>query len=86
MRQPLDDENAWENVRFSKPSGSSGNTDKINTDMFELEIFDSKGQLLGDIPLDHFVDCMKIYGNRLFILDKLRKMCVYEYRIVDLED
>jgi len=86
-RQPLEDENAWEStgsdmsgIRYFK---TGGNTNIVETDMFVLEIFDKDGMLLGKIPLTHFVNGMRIYGDRLFILDKLRKMCVYEYKIIE---
>jgi len=39
------------------------------------------GVRLGSIPLDHFADLIRIQGDRLFILDKLRRMQVHEYRI-----
>jgi len=35
------------------------------------------------IPLAHFADRVKIFGDRLYILEKDNEMCVYLYRIVD---
>ncbi|MCH7804687.1 MAG: hypothetical protein IH937_11455 [Acidobacteria bacterium] len=51
--------------------------------MIKLEVFDSEGILLGEIPLKHFVDKMRIFGDMLYIVDRLRGMQVFQYRIVD---
>ena len=60
-----------------------GNTGIVETDMFKLEVFDSEGILLGEISLKHFVTTMRIFGDRLYIVDQLRGMQVFQYRIVD---
>lgn len=61
----------------------SGNTDVVETDAFEFNIFDKDGILLTTIPLTHFVDSMKIYGDKLYIIDRMRGMQIFEYRIVE---
>ncbi|HDT11709.1 MAG TPA: 6-bladed beta-propeller [bacterium] len=58
-----------------------GNTDTRETDAYQLEVYDQEGILLGKIPVDHFVDNIRIFGDRLFLLDKGRGMQFYEYRI-----
>ncbi len=58
-----------------------GNTDVIETDMFILEVFSSEGILLGKIQLRHFIDDIRIYHDRLYILDKIRGMRYYVYKI-----
>ena len=63
---------------------TTGNTDITETNMYILEVFDKEGILLTRFPITHFIDGMRIYGDRLFILDKLRTMCIYEYKIIDL--
>jgi hypothetical protein len=50
-------------------------------DAYKLEVFDAKGVLLGSIPLDFFADCIFIYGNRLFLMDKDRGPQFREYKI-----
>lgn len=60
-----------------------GNTDVRKTDMYELEIYDPQGILLGKLPIDHFIDDIKIKADRLYLLDKLRGMQYYEYKIID---
>ncbi|MCP4727601.1 MAG: 6-bladed beta-propeller [bacterium] len=60
-----------------------GNTDLITTDMYKLEVFSPDGDLLGTIPLPHFCDQVRIFGDRLYILDKYRGMNYYEYKIVE---
>lgn len=58
-----------------------GNTELQKTDMYKLEVFDPDGVLLGEIPLDHFVDGIFIENGRLFLPDKLRGTKFYEYKI-----
>jgi hypothetical protein len=62
---------------------TTGNTDLRTTDAFKLEIFDPDGVLLGEIPLAHFADVIRISGDRLFLIDRERGVTVYEYRIVE---
>lgn len=62
---------------------TEGNTDVRTTDAFRLEIFDPDGVLLGEIPLTHFVDVIRIFGDRLFLIDRERGVTVYQYRIVE---
>jgi sugar lactone lactonase YvrE len=62
-----------------------GNTDLQETDMFKLEIFDGDGILLGEIPLGRFVDEIYIEKDRLFLLDQMRGVKYFEYRIVEKE-
>jgi sugar lactone lactonase YvrE len=58
-----------------------GDTDLRETDAYKLEIFDPDGVLLGEIPLDIFVDGIFIYGDRLFLMDSLRGTQFHEFRI-----
>lgn len=52
-----------------------------STDAYKLEVFDADGALLGSLPLDFFVDGIFIFGDRLFLLDRLRGTQFKEYRI-----
>lgn len=58
-----------------------GDTDLRKTDAYKLEIFDPDGVLLGEIPLDVFVDGIFINGDRLFLMDSLRGTQFHEFRI-----
>lgn len=60
-----------------------GDTERRTTDMFKLEIFAPDGVLLGEIPLTHFVDMIRIHKDRLFLLDADRGVCFYEYKFVE---
>lgn len=60
-----------------------GNTDLQVTDAYKLEIFAPDGVLLGEIPLNHFVDGIRIHKDSLFLLDKERGAKYYQYKIVD---
>ena len=62
---------------------TEGNTDLRTTDAYKLEIFDSDGVLLGEIPLTHFVNSIRICSNNLFLLDQERGVTFYQYRIIE---
>lgn len=89
-RQLRDDEKVQAEVRVMMDGGGRramsmkpvGSTDIRQTDAFRLEVFSPEGELLGMLPLVHFVDDLVINGDRLYILDKMRGSQYYEYRIV----
>ncbi len=62
---------------------TKGNTDLQETDMYALEIFDRDGVLLGEIPLSQFVDKITIQNDSLFLLDQMRGVKYYQYRIIE---
>jgi sugar lactone lactonase YvrE len=62
---------------------TEGNTDLRTTDAFRLDIFGPDGVLLGELPLTHFADVIRIAGDRLFLIDRERGVTVYQYRIVE---
>ena len=62
---------------------TEGNTDLRTTDAYKLEIFDSDGVLLGEIPLTHFVNSIRIIGDNLFLLDQERGVTFYQYKIIE---
>jgi sugar lactone lactonase YvrE len=59
-----------------------GNTDLRTTDMYKLEIFATDGILLGEIPLNHFADTIRIIKDNLFLLDLDRGVKYYQYKII----
>lgn len=61
---------------------AEGDTDLRTTDAYKLEIFDPDGVFLGEIPVDSFIDGVFIFGDRLFLLDRLRGTRFTEYKIV----
>jgi hypothetical protein len=64
----------------------SGNTDVQETDTYQLQVYDPEGVLLGNIPLDKFVDDIHIDKDRIYLLDQMRGMQYYEYKIVEKQD
>ncbi|MFC1564615.1 NHL repeat-containing protein [candidate division KSB1 bacterium] len=86
-RQEKEDERVGMSTSISTNEGVtqkvSGNTDLRETDMFQLELFDSEGVLLYTYQLDHFCDAIKIYGDRLYILDQKRGNQFFVYKIVE---
>jgi hypothetical protein len=62
---------------------TTGNTDLRTSDSYKLEIFDADGILLGEIRLTHFVDAIRIIGDNLFLLDQVRGVTFYHYKIIE---
>lgn len=62
---------------------TKGNTDLRTSDSYKLEIFDADGILLDGIRLTHFVDAIRIIGDNLFLLDQLRGVTFYHYKIIE---
>jgi hypothetical protein len=60
-----------------------GNIDLRTTDMYKLEIFAADGILLGEIPLNHFSDSIRIIKDNLFLLDLDRGVKYYHYKIIE---
>jgi sugar lactone lactonase YvrE len=89
-RQIKEDERVATNVQVSMNGAQrstsysvQGNTDVQNTDMYQLEVYDPEGVLLGSIPLDKFVDGIHIEKNRVYLLDQLRGMQYHVYKIIE---
>lgn len=61
----------------------TGNTDVMETDMYQLEIYAPDGILLGKLQLNQFVDDIWIEKDRIYLLDKMRGMQYYEYKIIE---
>jgi len=79
-------------IHFAGEGGQLEATDTLKTsessrtDAFVFHVFEKNGDFLGTIPLTHFADNVKIFGDRLYILEKDNEMCVYEYRIIELNN
>jgi len=85
-RQIKEEEQVYTITRSSQAGTTTetkGNTDLQKTDMYALEIFDADGALLGEIPLDIFVDEIYIANDHLFLLDQMRGVKYYQYKIVE---
>jgi len=90
-RQIKEEESVQTNVRAQRSSSGeramsisvAGNTDVRETDMYQLEVYAPDGVLLGKLPLSHFVDGIRINKDNLYLLDKMRGMKYYEYKIID---
>lgn len=87
-RQTKEEEQVGVNINMTMSGGerkmsrkAEGNTDLRTTDMYKLEVFGQEGELLGSLPLDHFVDGIYIRGERLFLWDAMRGAKFFEYRI-----
>lgn len=87
-RQPRENEQVDINMSVSMSGGErkmsmkpAGKTDLRTTDIYKLEVFSPDGELLGSLPVDHFVDGIIIKGDRLFLWDALRGAKFYEYKI-----
>lgn len=87
-RQPKKEEQVGMMIGMTSVGGKrtmsykvSGDTELRKTDMFKLEIYGPDGVLLGEIPVDIFIDGIFIEGDTLFILDKMRGAQFHEYKI-----
>jgi len=60
-------------------------TDKNNIPVYSTEfyIFDNEGILLGKLPVPEIDGWMRIFQDRLYLIESFQNMCVYEYKIVD---
>jgi beta-lactamase regulating signal transducer with metallopeptidase domain len=50
---------------------------------FVLNVFDSSGVLQGTLPIDEVFYDFRIFGDRLFLVDRMGMMTVTDYRIVE---
>jgi len=90
-RQIKEEESVNIGVRVTQGAGGArsvgmsvgGNTDVRETDVYQLEVYAPGGMLLGKLPLNQFVDNIRIINNRLFLLDSMRGMQYYEYKIIE---
>lgn len=89
-RQLKEEEQAGMRIQMTMSGGersismkADGNVEVLNTDAYRLEIYDPDGVLLGTIPLDRFVDGIRIEQDRLFLFDRMRGAQVLEYRIIE---
>jgi DNA-binding beta-propeller fold protein YncE len=89
-RQIKEEEKVGMNVQVSMMGAQrsasysvEGNTDVQETDMYQLEIYDPEGILLGTIQLDKFADDIHLAKDRIYILDRMRGMQYYVYKIIE---
>jgi hypothetical protein len=90
-RQIKEEESVNIGVRITMGAGGTrsvgmsvgGNTDVRETDVYQLEVYAPGGILLGKLPLNQFVDDIRIIKDRLFLLDRMRGMKYYEYKIIE---
>ncbi len=89
-RQIKEDERVDMNVQVSMMGAQrstsysvQGNTDVQETDMYQIEIYDPEGVLLGTIQLDKFADDIHIAKDRVYIQDRMRGMQYYVYKIIE---
>jgi hypothetical protein len=90
QRQLREEEQAGMRVQMTMSGGernismkADGNVELRDTDAFRLEVYGPDGVLLGILPLDRFVDDIRIEQGRLFLIDRMRGAQVREYRIIE---
>lgn len=89
-RQIKEEEQVQTSVMVTQTGGQrsqnysvSGNTDVEETDMYQLDLYDTEGVLLGSIQLDKFADAIYIHKDMIYLLDQMRGMQYYVYKIVE---
>ncbi|MFC1513727.1 6-bladed beta-propeller [candidate division KSB1 bacterium] len=74
----------WTTTYLKEESLIKYGEDAETENQFTYEIFDSDGILLIRLPYTEiFIPIIKIFGDRLFTIDRMYSMAVYEYRIVE---
>lgn len=56
----------------------------VKTDMYEIELYDKEGQLLCKFPINHFTEKIRLFRNKLYIIENERELTIHIYRISDL--
>ena len=72
----------WVATYREQPDPEERNPESVEVDL-DFDIFDKSGIFLGKIESDRSFYKMRIFGDRLFIIDTFFTMSIYEYRIVE---
>ncbi len=83
-RQFRDDETIRTMVSVGGGTQRQGDFINRRTDVYKFEIFDGQGILLGEIPWTTYVDNWAIFGDKLFLIDSNRGLCVEEFKIEEI--
>ena len=73
----------WVITITKQPEWNNENPNQIVRPSIEFEIFDNDGILLGTLPFTEVKGQVRIFGDKLYIIEPQEEMCVYEYRIVE---
>ena len=55
----------------------------LSSGLWKYYIFNSEGIMLGRLPMPEINGWMRIFQDRLYLIDSWGEMCVYEYKIVE---
>ncbi|MFC1492622.1 6-bladed beta-propeller [candidate division KSB1 bacterium] len=72
-------------TRMRASMDRAGGNPEDSKNIYDFHIFDPEGVFLGPIPLPvSWLECkMRIFGDRLFLIEREYETCVHEYRIID---
>lgn len=75
---------SWVHTFTKQAEGKIRNEDYIPAETM-LEIYDPEGILLGRLPFPNVrnISTYRIFGDRMFFIDREEEMAVYEYRIIE---
>ncbi len=76
----------WIITRTRRPEREErarSDTGITETDMYRLDVLDNKGNFLESFPLKHFCDDLRIIDDKIYILDQLKTMRFYIYRMTE---
>jgi hypothetical protein len=68
-------------------TGNKKESEKYS-DLCVYEIFNEKGILLGKLPfgsVSPYKSELRIFDDRLYLVDRLQEVCIYEYKIVEIK-
>ncbi|MFC1564392.1 6-bladed beta-propeller [candidate division KSB1 bacterium] len=73
----------WKRMRAVTDRAAENPGDQKN--IYDFHIFNTDGVFLGSLPMPvNWLECkMRIFGDRLFLIEREYETCVHEYRIID---
>ncbi|MCP4726931.1 MAG: hypothetical protein GY863_17960 [bacterium] len=74
-----------ERQRMMASFDRAGSAPADQKNIYDFHVFDKDGIFLGSIPLPvSWLECkLRIFGDRLFLIEREQESCVHEYRIID---
>jgi hypothetical protein len=71
-----------ESVESSDPEEDQ-KEDSLETDVFQLEVYDSDGVLLHKFPLTQYVDGIRCHKDKIYLLDADHRAQFFEYKVIE---
>jgi hypothetical protein len=56
--------------------------DKDSSDLYQILVINPKGKIVNIVPLNKYVNKIRIFNNVLFLIDSFIDMTISEYKII----